>query len=67
MAEVDFDTTNSLIQEHFAKTKSLQLITGFIGSTDKGETTTLGRGGSDYTGSILVLHSILRKSKFGQM
>lgn len=52
MAEVDFDTTNRLIQEHFAKTKSLQLITGFIGSTDKGETTTLGRGGSDYTGSI---------------
>jgi aspartokinase/homoserine dehydrogenase 1 len=35
MAEVDFDTTNRLIQEHFAKTKSLQLITGFIGSTDK--------------------------------
>ncbi|MES2733299.1 MAG: bifunctional aspartate kinase/homoserine dehydrogenase I, partial [Bacteroidota bacterium] len=28
------------------------LITGFIASTEKGETTTLGRGGSDYTGSI---------------
>jgi bifunctional aspartokinase / homoserine dehydrogenase 1 len=52
MAAVDFEITNRQIQEHFAKTKALQLITGFIGSTSKGETTTLGRGGSDYTGSI---------------
>ena len=52
MAEVKFIETNALIQDYFAKNKSLQLITGFIGSTDKGETTTLGRGGSDYTGSI---------------
>ena len=28
------------------------MTTGFIGSTDKNETTTLGRGGSDYTASI---------------
>ncbi len=52
MAAVNFTETNRLIQAYFAKTKSLQLITGFIGSTEKGETTTLGRGGSDYTGSI---------------
>ena len=52
MAAVNFEVTNRLIQEHFSKTRSLQLITGFIGSTEKGETTTLGRGGSDYTGSI---------------
>jgi bifunctional aspartokinase / homoserine dehydrogenase 1 len=52
MAEVNFEVTNRQIQEHFSKTKSLQLITGFIGSTEKGETTTLGRGGSDFTGSI---------------
>ena len=52
IASVDFTVTNRQIQEHFSKTKSLQLITGFIGSTEKGETTTLGRGGSDYTGSI---------------
>jgi aspartokinase/homoserine dehydrogenase 1 len=67
MAEVDFDTTNRLIQEHFAKTKSLQLITGFIGSTDKGETTTLGRGGLTIQVQYSVQHSTLRKSKFGQM
>ncbi|MEA5138994.1 bifunctional aspartate kinase/homoserine dehydrogenase I [Arcicella rigui] len=52
MAAVNFEVTNRQIQTYFAKTKSLQLITGFIGSTEKGETTTLGRGGSDYTGSI---------------
>ncbi|MFT4032902.1 MAG: bifunctional aspartate kinase/homoserine dehydrogenase I [Siphonobacter sp.] len=51
-AEVNFEMTNHLIQHHFSKTKALQLITGFIGSTEDGITTTLGRGGSDYTGSI---------------
>ena len=30
----------------------MQIITGFIASNDKGEITTLGRGGSDYTASI---------------
>lgn len=29
------------------------VVTGFIGSTIKGEVTTLGRGGSDYTASII--------------
>jgi bifunctional aspartokinase / homoserine dehydrogenase 1 len=53
MAAVDFDTTNQLIREHFAQTDALQLITGFIGSNAEGVTTTLGRGGSDYTGSIV--------------
>jgi aspartokinase/homoserine dehydrogenase 1 len=52
MAAVNFELTNAQIKTYFSKTKSLQLITGFIGSTEKGETTTLGRGGSDYTGSI---------------
>jgi aspartokinase/homoserine dehydrogenase 1 len=52
MASVDFAVTDAQIQAYFAQTKALQLITGFIGSTEKGETTTLGRGGSDYTGSI---------------
>ncbi len=52
-AEVNYTLTNQLIQEYFAKTSALQLITGFIASTEKGETTTLGRGGSDYTASII--------------
>lgn len=52
-AEVNYTVTNQLIQEYFAKHSDLQLITGFIGSTEKNETTTLGRGGSDYTASII--------------
>lgn len=51
-AEVDFEVTNAQINAHFAKTDALLCITGFIGSTEDGITTTLGRGGSDYTGSI---------------
>ncbi len=52
MAEVNFEKTNAQIQDYFSKTSSLQLITGFIGANDDNVTTTLGRGGSDYTASI---------------
>ena len=57
-AEVNYTLTNQLIQEHFAKSTDrsgapVQMVTGFIGSTQKNETTTLGRGGSDYTASII--------------
>ncbi len=34
--------------------KTVPVITGFIGSTDDGTITTLGRGGSDYTASIIA-------------
>jgi len=52
-AKVDFEKTNQLVQEHFAGQTAVQSVTGFIGSTDEGLTTTLGRGGSDYTAAIL--------------
>jgi bifunctional aspartokinase / homoserine dehydrogenase 1 len=52
-AKVDFDTTNQLIREHYATHPHVQAVTGFIGSTTDGLTTTLGRGGSDYTAAIL--------------
>lgn len=52
-ARVDFSVTNRKIKEHFKKHKTPQVVTGFIASTGDGETTTLGRGGSDYTASIL--------------
>ncbi|MFN3588646.1 MAG: bifunctional aspartate kinase/homoserine dehydrogenase I [Spirosomataceae bacterium] len=52
-AEVNFSLTNDLIRKHFSQTTDLQCVTGFIGSTIDGITTTLGRGGSDYTASIL--------------
>lgn len=53
-AEVNATLTNQLIQDYFAKNDaSVQIITGFIASTEKNETTTLGRGGSDYTASLI--------------
>lgn len=35
------------------KAKKVPVVTGFIGSTQSGKVTTLGRGGSDYTASIV--------------
>jgi len=51
-AKVDFKKTDKAIREYFKDIKSSIVTTGFIGSTEKGETTTLGRGGSDYTASV---------------
>jgi aspartokinase/homoserine dehydrogenase 1 len=53
-AKVDFATTDRQIQQYFESNKGLQVITGFIGSSATGETTTLGRSGSDYTASIFA-------------
>jgi aspartokinase/homoserine dehydrogenase 1 len=53
-AKVDFDTTNAQIKAYFSKHEGIKVITGFIASTVKGETTTLGRSGSDYTASIFA-------------
>lgn len=53
MGDVDFEITNKQILEYFAKRSALQCVTGFIASTGDGITTTLGRGGSDYTASII--------------
>lgn len=52
-ARVDFDETNRLIRARFAAHPQVQVVTGFIGSTADGITTTLGRGGSDYTAALL--------------
>lgn len=52
-AKVKYETTYQNIRDYFETHPSLQVITGFIASTEKGETTTLGRGGSDYTASLL--------------
>jgi len=52
-ALVDFKRTYEKIARHFQSHKKLQIITGFIAATDDGRITTLGRGGSDYTGSII--------------
>jgi len=53
-AKVDFELTNTKIQEYFEKQRGIIIATGFIGSNNLGHITTLGRGGSDYTASILA-------------
>jgi len=51
-ARVDFPVTNKNIRAHFKNRRGVAAVTGFIASTLKNETTTLGRGGSDYTAAI---------------
>ena len=51
-AKVDFTKTNKNIRTYFTSSKNIEVVTGFVGSTTNNETTTLGRGGSDYTAAI---------------
>ncbi len=51
-AVVLWNETIPLIKAYFNSASGLQIITGFIGSTLLNETTTLGRGGSDYSASL---------------
>ncbi|HSJ69550.1 MAG TPA: bifunctional aspartate kinase/homoserine dehydrogenase I [Anditalea sp.] len=51
-AKVDFPSTNALIVDYYNNHSGIKVVTGFIGSTHKGETTTVGRSGSDYTAAI---------------
>jgi aspartokinase/homoserine dehydrogenase 1 len=54
-AVVDFELTNEKIQNYFSNSEeSVFLVPGFIASDTNGITTTLGRGGSDYTASIIA-------------
>src|SRR5215217_7353119 len=53
-ATVHFEKTQQSIQSHFSQANDeLFIVPGFIASDDKGNTTTLGRGGSDYTAAII--------------
>ena len=45
--------SRELIQARLMNNSCIAVVTGFIGSTDSGITTTLGRGGSDLTAGIL--------------
>ena len=55
-AEVDREASSHNIREGVQADDSFEvLITeGFIGKTETGDTTTLGRGGSDYTASLIA-------------
>ncbi len=55
-ALVELEPTMDAIAGHFAglgEEGPLQVVTGFLGSTPEGETTTLGRSGSDLTASLV--------------
>ena len=52
-AVVDFPTTNKNITDYFKDaTAHVTLMPGFVARTNLGQTTTLGRGGSDYSAAI---------------
>ncbi len=54
-AVVEFPLTNQKIEKYFSSNKSqVVVLPGFIASDEDGNTTTLGRGGSDYTAAIFA-------------
>ena len=52
-ARVHIDETYKKIDQYFEKGASIRIVTGFIASTEEGTSTTLGRGGSDYTAALI--------------
>ena len=54
-AEVNYDITNKNIIDYFNKANQLiTILPGFVAKSQSGETTTLGRGGSDFTAAIIA-------------
>jgi aspartokinase/homoserine dehydrogenase 1 len=53
-SQVDLEKTNQLLSEVSPKLGKLSLFPGFISSNNQGDNTTLGRGGSDYTASLIA-------------
>lgn len=58
-AAILFDQTNKKIRSYFSRLLRkgspavIPVVTGFVGSTEDGRTTTIGRNGSDYTAAIV--------------
>ncbi|MDV7188275.1 bifunctional aspartate kinase/homoserine dehydrogenase I [Lutibacter sp. TH_r2] len=54
-ASVLFKPTNQNIANYFAENNhKIVMLPGFVATTEKGEQSTLGRGGSDYTAAIIA-------------
>jgi bifunctional aspartokinase / homoserine dehydrogenase 1 len=53
-AAVNFEVTNKNIRNRFQSFKGIAVVPGFIAKNIKGEFTTLGRGGSDFTAAIFA-------------
>ncbi len=57
-ASVNFAKTNRRARAYFTELfrdspRAMPIVTGFIGATDDGQTTTIGRNGSDYSAAIV--------------
>jgi len=58
-ANIIFSKTNRAARRYFkelfrsSRRRPIPVVTGFVGSTSDGQTTTIGRNGSDYTAAIL--------------
>ena len=52
-ANVDLETSYKIISNYFKGKDTITVMGGFIASTEKGITTTLSRGGSDYTAALI--------------
>ena len=53
-ANVDFPLTEKKVKDYFSSQDPIVICPGFVAANHQGETTTLGRGGSDYTAAILA-------------
>ncbi len=53
-AKVDLSLTYENIKKHYQQNTDIQIVTGFIAAAKGGLTTTLGRGGSDYTAALIA-------------
>ena len=53
-AKVDLGVSYDNIKAHYEKVDNIQVVTGFVAAAKGGLTTTLGRGGSDYTAALLA-------------
>ncbi|GLP98142.1 lysine-sensitive aspartokinase 3 [Paraferrimonas sedimenticola] len=55
-AQVQHEQVQLLANEHLAPrlAQAIQVTQGFVGADDKGQTTTLGRGGSDFSAAIFA-------------
>lgn len=53
-ATVDFKETEKRINAKLGAVKGIVILPGFVASDQHGKTTTLGRGGSDYTAAIVA-------------
>jgi len=54
-ANVKVDTTHKNIEDYFKASKdSVTILPGFVSRSETNDTTTLGRGGSDYTAALIA-------------